>query len=399
MNMRTCRVCAKPEGEVCFEKGRKICQGCRSRVRKEKAKVVGFDAWLPAATPPNPLEEAYAERRAREEKAKTKAQRDALLDENTHLKAQIDELVKMQAPVDILVYKKAREERSDATAVILASDWHVEEEVDPVKVHGLNEYNLDVARQRAEKFAQNALRLTNIMARDTRITTMWIGWLGDFFSGWIHDELLAATLLAPGHAANYVKKLIFSCIDFWLRESTYIIAGVMIPGNHGRMTEKMHFSDPVGTSLESFMYHAVADRYEGNPRVKIAVSPSAMHYEPFYESFKMRLIHGYETKYNGGVGGLTIPLNKAVAQWDKGIKANLTVLGHYHQFLDLGNVLVNGSLIGYNTYAEAIKASYEEPRQAFFLLHARKGGQKSVVAPLWLDDAHKLPSAALPVAA
>src|SRR6185312_13930358 len=173
----------------------------------------------------------------------------------------------------------------------------------------------------------------------------------------------------------------------------------MMSGNHGRMPEKMHFSDPVGTSLESFMYHAVCDRYEGNPRVQIRVSPAAMVYERFYERFNMRLIHGYETKYNGGVGGLTIPLNKAVTQWDKGIKADLTVLGHYHQFFDGGNFLVNGSLIGYNTYAEAIKASYEEPRQAFFLVHARKGGQKSIVAPIWLDDAHKLPRAALPVAA
>ena len=352
------------------------------------------------ATPPEPtpLEEAYRVRREREERTKTKAQVDALIDENTKLKAEIEELSKMQAPVEILVYKKAREERSDATAVILGSDWHIEEEVDPALVHGLNEYNLDIARARAEKFAQNALRLTDIMARDTRITTMWLGLLGDFFSGWIHEELLAATLLAPGSAANYAKQLLYSCFDFWLKESTYILSGVGIPGNHGRLTKQMHFSDPVGTSLESVMYNFIADRYQGNPRVQFRVSPSAMVYERFYERFNMRAIHGYETKYSGGIGGLTIPLNKAITQWDKSIKADLTVLGHYHQFFDGGNFLVNGSLIGYNTYAEAIKATYEEPRQAFFLIHARKGGQKSIVAPIWLDDAHKLPTAALPVA-
>ena len=50
---------------------------------------------------------------------------------------------------------------------------------------------------------------------------------------------------------------------------------------------------------------------------------------------------------------------------------------------------MNGSLIGSHTYAQNIKASFEEPRQAFFLVHARKGGQKAVTAPIWLDDAHK----------
>jgi hypothetical protein len=50
---------------------------------------------------------------------------------------------------------------------------------------------------------------------------------------------------------------------------------------------------------------------------------------------------------------------------------------------------VNGSLIGYNTYAQAIKAAFEEAQQQFFLIHARGGGQKSGVFPIWLDDKHQ----------
>jgi len=53
-----------------------------------------------------------------------------------------------------------------------------------------------------------------------------------------------------------------------------------------------------------------------------------------------------------------------------------------HQFKDGGNFICNGSLIGYNAFALSIKADYEKPKQAFFLVDKKRG--KSIVAPIWL---------------
>jgi hypothetical protein len=39
--------------------------------------------------------------------------------------------------------------------VILASDWHIEETIDPETINYLNEYNPKIAKQRAEKFWNN----------------------------------------------------------------------------------------------------------------------------------------------------------------------------------------------------------------------------------------------------
>ncbi len=309
-----------------------------------------------------------------------------MLEENTRLKSLLTVAteVKARAPT-ILVYDKNRDERCDAIACALASDWHVEETVNLNAVHGLNEYSPDIARARGQAFFQNLLKLTDIIARDSKVTTIWIGLLGDFFSGHIHEELMASTAMAPGDAAQLAKEIICSGIDFLLRESSYVIEGDCIPGNHGRMTKQIWFSDPTGTSLETFMYRAIADRYHGNDRVRLRVADHAMVYRKFFESFNMRLIHGYEMKYGGGVGGITIPVRKALAQWNIAMPAKLTCFGHFHQRIDGGDFMGNGSLIGYNTYAEAIKAAFEEPVQSFFLVHARHGGQKSICAPIWLD--------------
>jgi len=46
--------------------------------------------------------------------------------------------------------------------------------------------------------------------------------------------------------------------------------------------------------------------------------------------------------------------------------------------------LVNGSLIGYNSFALSIKASAERPQQMFALIDKVRG--KTLVAPILLDE-------------
>ena len=92
-----------------------------------------------------------------------------------------------------------------------------------------------------------------------------------------------------------------------------------------------------------------------------------------------------EIKFAGGIGGPTIPINKRLAQWNSSNPCQLTCMGHFHHYMDGGNFMMNGSLIGYNAYAQTNGFAYEEPQQSFFLIHNRHGGQKSVTAPIWLD--------------
>jgi hypothetical protein len=85
--------------------------------------------------------------------------------------------------------------------------------------------------------------------------------------------------------------------------------------------------------------------------------------------------------YGGGVGSIYIPVRKAIAQWQKIKPANLDVFGHFHNYKIDGDLFVlNGSLIGFNAFALAIKADYEKPRQAFFLIDKKRG--KTVHCPI-----------------
>jgi hypothetical protein len=271
--------------------------------------------------------------------------------------------------------------KSEAVACTVLSDVHCDEVVHRDQVNGLNAFNPSVASKRLDAYFRNSLTLAHQVARDSHVTTIHWSILGDLFSGWIHDELVENNSMTPVQAAQFVGDKLASGLAYWLEHSEFQVVGDMVVGNHGRLTKKLR-SAPVGTSLESLVYARLAEKFSGNPRASLTAAPGGRAYRRIGD-FTMRLIHGYEIGYGGGIGGVTIPINKKISQWDKAIRADLTVLGHFHQLLNGGNFIVNGSVIGYSPYAEFIAASPEPARQAFFLIHAKHG--LALTAPVWLD--------------
>lgn len=282
----------------------------------------------------------------------------------------IAEALKAVNPVGIT--PKQPRGTSEATPVIVASDWHTEEVVGP-EVGGLNTFSLEIARDRATRFWQSSLRLIRLLNQDVTITDVVIALLGDFITNQIHEAQNAETNeLQPVHALLYAQDLIIGGINFLLENSDYRFTIVCHSGNHARTSKKTRFSAENGHSLEYLMYCHLATYYASEPRITFIASPGYHTYLPIYDQV-VRFHHGHAIRYQGGVGGLYIPVGKAIAQWNKGRRADLDVFGHFHQLRDGGNFICNGSLIGHNAFAISIKADYEEPRQTLFLMDKRRG--------------------------
>ena len=267
----------------------------------------------------------------------------------------------------------------EATIVVLASDWHIEENVRPEEVNGKNEYTIAIARRRVEEFFQGVLKLSKILGRDVKVDTMILALLGDFISGDIHDELLETTELEPADAVIEAKNMIASGIEFLLKHTKYTFVIPCHSGNHARTTEKSRNATEAGHSLEYIMYHFLAKHFEGNPRVKFIIPRSYHSYVKVYD-MKLRFSHGHAIRYGGGVGGPTISINKAIANWNTMEWADIDCFGHLHQRLDGENFVMNGSVIGYNAYAIRIKAKYQKPSQTMFLIDKKRG--KTCVWPV-----------------
>ncbi len=115
---------------------------------------------------------------------------------------------------------------------------------------------------------------------------------------------------------------------------------------------------------------------------------SAHQYVQAY-GFTLHFHHGDSLRYNGGIGGLTIPAMKRLPRWDGVRKSHYHNIGHFHTYSPaIGPLTVNGSLIGYNEYAQDIGAEYEAPAQAFYLVDSERG--RTGMYPIWCAPAEPL---------
>lgn len=314
------------------------------------------------------------------ERDETKKYKQLLVD-FSNLKDELEATLQLQEHTGSHTIKPESKNGSESTAVTIWSDWHIEEKVDPETVNGMNEFTLDIAKARTETLARKCVDFIKMYQQDTVIKEMIIALLGDFISNDLHDENPETAQLLPIEAIIFAQHQIISGIDYILGNTDVNLTIPCHSGNHARTTKKVHHATEHGHSLEYIMYHNLADHYGGNPRVKFIIPRSYHSFIQVYD-YTIRFHHGHDIKYGGGIGGLFIPAYKAISQWDKTRRADLDCFGHFHQTKDGGNFYCNGSLIGFNPYAIAIKADFERPRQNFFLIHRTLG--RTIMSPIQL---------------
>ena len=273
-------------------------------------------------------------------------------------------------------YKVVKSADSEATIVLNSSDWHIDEIVEPAAVNYLNEFNLQIAEKRVDVFFTHALRIINLLKHESTIDTLvlWLG--GDFISGWIHPSLIESSLMSPPEALLKVFELLLGGIRFLTDKGNFKqIITVCSVGNHGRITVKKRDKGLAKKSYEYLLYEFLARKLAGTKyaeTVKFILPQGYFTYLNIYD-YTLRFHHGDNVQYRGGIGGIHIPLKKAIAQWNKAKHADIDVMGHWHTREISEDYVINGSLIGYNEFAIQIKADFRPPMQSLFLMHPKYG--------------------------
>ena len=181
---------------------------------------------------------------------------------------QFDKIQKLIIPAKWEMLPKNKKE---AVAFALASDWHLDEVVNPAEIGGLNAYNLDIAKMRVEEYFKVVLKLINMLRGESKITRLVVGALGDFISGWIHEELMEANVLTPTEAIVQTFELWVNGLDFLLRESNLEeIDVICCCGNHSRTTKKNEVKKSHLKSYEWLLYQFLVKSYamKGETRLK-----------------------------------------------------------------------------------------------------------------------------------
>ncbi|MFV1964331.1 MAG: hypothetical protein ACC628_02825 [Pirellulaceae bacterium] len=113
-------------------------------------------------------------------------------------------------------------------------------------------------------------------------------------------------------------------------------------GNHGRTTKRRRISTGYKHSWEWLAYNNLAGYFK-TPKIRFKIE-QGYHNWLDVQGHDVRFHHGDAIRYHGGIGGVTIPLRKKIAQWNKRRHSHLDILGHFHQFIDAWDYVVCGCL-------------------------------------------------------
>jgi hypothetical protein len=282
---------------------------------------------------------------------------------------------------------KKRAGKNEATALIMLSDLHLDEVIDPAEVAGMNAYNREIALQRLQRAADGAIRLGKELLAGFDITNAVVIFGGDQVNGNLHDS----------EVFNETHSVI-ATVDYWadhLAQFLDTIASafgpthvVSVVGNHGRNTMKPRTNGRVQDNFDHHLTRLVQRHYRDDPRFSWNVPMSADAYVNVYDH-RILVTHGDQARGGSGISGLFTPIalldsRKRKRDQSFGRSYDHLMMGHWHQYIRGNGFTVNGSLCGVNAYAYLNNFGYEPPAQAFGIITPEHG--MTIEAPIYCAD-------------
>lgn len=279
--------------------------------------------------------------------------------------------------------------RSQSVIGCYFSDVHMGEVIAADEIHGINQFNSDICRQRMRRYVNAACNIGLRWSSDTDCVGAYLGLGGDLISGDIHEELRMTNDLTAHEQVQAMVEEVGAAIRH-LKEAFGRVHVTCVPGNHGRNTPKSTAKLYSRLSYDMMIGAMVQREFENDPRVTFQMSAAKDQVTPIFGRNVLNT-HGDKMGTGGGQGfaGPMLPIvrgtKKIQAQYaSMGVKLDTILHGHYHISGNPNNVLSNGSVPGYSEYADDLRVVVEPPQQNLFLMHSRWGLRERM--PIQLEE-------------
>lgn len=272
--------------------------------------------------------------------------------------------------------KKGHSSQFAGVPTLFASDWHFAEVVKPSEIGHVNEYNIAIARERVRTFITVAIDLLRNKLSSGEYPGVILALGGDMISGDIHEELSETNEIPTLPAVLELSSIIAWAVETLANE----FGAVFVPcvtGNHGRLSRKPRAKRRNYTNFDWLLYQILAKRFENDRRITFYIPDGP---DAYYRVYNVRylLTHGDQFRGGDGMIGALGPISRG----DKKKRArngqidrsfDVMLLGHWHQYIHLTRFIVNGSLKGYDEYADANNFDVEPAQQAMWITHPDHG--------------------------
>jgi len=260
------------------------------------------------------------------------------------------------------------------------ADPHIGENILSYEVQNLNEYNIEILKERLNTLFQSFYSILNNRMTTYAYDRIIIPLMGDMVPGLIHAELketsepiAESVTIAAYSIANYIIK-----IASMFPDTEIDVIGVV--GNHGRLSEKVSYKK-IWNNFDYFVYQLIKALCVNYPNIKFAIPKSFNHIEQVYD-FNFDFRHGDERVQffaNLPYYGITrLVNNESMLQaFCNDTLVQYYVLGHYHQYVKLpktgGDITICPSLIGMSEFSIKKGFSSSKPEALLFSVHPEHG--------------------------
>lgn len=311
---------------------------------------------------------------------KVRRQRDSATHQVVGLEKQVEDLHRSLSVVEMAEgasidppkwLRKTGGSKNNATVVAMLSDTHFDEVVLPSEMDGLNAYNRKIATQRLELWTQNVIHMTQNYLSGVTYDGIVVFLGGDIFSGDIHEELAETNEDSMLGSLLYWSEQIAASIELFAQEFKKVHVA-SVPGNHGRMTRKPRAKLRAKTNFDWLLSKMVERHFAGSKNVTFQVPDSADVTVEIY-GYRHLLTHGDQAKGGGGIGGIwptvmRLRARKLQRYADTGQPFRTIWMGHWHQYISTPELVVNGSMKGYDEYAMMNSFQFQVPQQALAIV-------------------------------
>lgn len=263
---------------------------------------------------------------------------------------------------------------SPGVPTLFGSDWHWGEVVEPSQIGGVNRYNSAIAKKRLRYTIETTIRLCQILSPTMDYPGIVFALGGDMQSGNIHEELQATNDLNTMDTLLDLYDNTVPAINLLANEFGHVFLPC-VGGNHGRDTKKTWAKDRNFTSFDWVLYQFLARHFKNDKRVTFFIPDGPDALFRVY-NWRYLLTHGDQFRGGDGIIGPLGPITrgdhkKRSRNAQVGQAYDTIMMGHFHQWMSLRRLIVNGSLKGYDEYAFVNNFGFEEPQQGLWITHPR----------------------------
>ena len=266
--------------------------------------------------------------------------------------------------------------------MVFWSDWHWGEVVAREQVGGVNTFNRKVAETRVQRLVAHTIDLCKNHMTNPNYPGIVVCLGGDFITGAIHEELAVTNWGTVQQQFIEVQGQLEAALRT-IADAFGKVFVVGVVGNHGRDTIKPRFKNRVYENYEWNLYCQLERTFKADKRFLFQVPGETDAFFTVY-GHRFLLTHGDCLGVGGGdgiIGALgpitrgTVKVGRSEAQIGRDFDTLL--MGHWHTYIPRGeavNVIVNGTLKGYDEYARLkLRVPYSRPSQALWFMHPEHG--------------------------